>query len=145
VSATAPDPELVSAISAALATGPDLRLAVLFGSQATGDANAASDVDLAVVFAQAVTLASELDLQIALEDAVGRGVDLVRLDEASTLLRWQVACHGIPIVSAGEHEWPRFRARAASEYADFRPALEAAAERFRRRLLEAAGAPERQA
>ncbi len=124
----------MSQLSTVLAAGPELRLAVLFGSRATGRANPNSDVDVALLFAHEVTLSEELDLQIALERAVGTSVDLVRLDEASTLVRWQVAVSGVPIV-ARDHEWPRFRARAASEYADFRPAFEAAAERFRRRLL----------
>jgi predicted nucleotidyltransferase len=134
-----PDPTVMSRLRTALAEGPELRLAVLFGSHATGRARADSDVDVALCFVRAdVSLADELDLQLVLERAVGRTVDLVRLDEASTLVRWQIATCGVPIV-AREHEWPRFQARAASEYADFRPAFEAAAERFRRRL--AGGAP----
>jgi len=130
-----PDPDLMRRLRTALAAGPELRLAVLFGSRASGAAHAGSDVDIALLFAGAVSLADELDLQVSLERAVAATVDIVRLDEAPTLVRWQVATHGVPI-DAREHEWSRFRARAASEYADFRPAFEAAAARFQRRLLE---------
>ena len=132
---TTSDPKLMAELAGVLASGPELRLAVLFGSAATGRSHAASDVDIGLIFAREESLARELDLQLALERVVGRSVDLVRLDEASTLVRWQVAVHGVPICAA-PHEWSRFRARAASEYADFRPAFEAAAARFQRRLLE---------
>ena len=81
-------------------------------------------------------LAEDLELQVALERAANRDVDLVRLDEASTLVRWRIAESGRPIVAL-PHEWTRFQARAASEWADFRPAFEAGAERFRRRLAGA--------
>ena len=53
---------------------------------------------------------------------------------APTLVRWEVARGGIPLFAEPATEWPRFRARAASEWGDCREALERAAERYRRRL-----------
>lgn len=132
-----PRDALLDPLTAALRRGPAVRLAVLFGSAAVGNLRASSDLDVAVLFRDEVSLAEELDLQLALERATQRAVDLVRLDDAATLVRWQVALHGIPLI-ADPHEWSRFRARSASEYADFRPALEDAAARFRRRLVEGA-------
>jgi hypothetical protein len=61
-------------------------------------------------------------------------VDLVRLDRASMLLRWQIARDGIPLLAEPSWEWVRFRAAAASEHADIADALRRAARLFRRRL-----------
>ena len=122
-----------------LAAGPPLCLAALFGSIARGEGRPDSDVDIAIVPVDPeLTLADEMDLQFALEQAIGRTVDLVRLDHGSTLLRFRVARDGVPILARSPVDWTRFQARAAAQWCDEGPALEHAAERFRRRLAEEA-------
>jgi predicted nucleotidyltransferase len=120
---------------AALQSGPSLRLAMLFGSIATGAFRPDSDVDVAIVPADPeLSLADELDLQASLVRACARDVDLVRLDRASTLVKWQVARDGKVLLQSSPYEATRFVADAASEYLDFEPAFTRAAERFRQRL-----------
>jgi predicted nucleotidyltransferase len=124
-------------LKAALGEGPPLRLAVLFGSAARGKIRPDSDVDVAILPEDPdLPLAVELALQVSLTAACGREVDLVRLDRASTLVRWQVASHGIPLLAGDERAHARFVAAAAAEYIDFAPGFARAAERFRRRLIE---------
>ena len=119
-----------------LAAGPSLRLAVLFGSRAAGTARRGSDVDIAILPADPeLGLHAELELAAALSSALSAEVDLVRLDHASTLLRWQIARDGVPLVTTG-HEWTRFRATAASDHADIADGLASAARLFQRRLLK---------
>lgn len=119
----------------ALAGGPSLRLAILFGSAAAGTLRASSDVDLAIIpLDPDLPLKDELALQARLEQIVGRTVDLVRLDHASTLLRWQVASKGRVLLAEPATERVLFLAQAASDYGDFAPALEQASRRFARRL-----------
>jgi len=121
-----------------LAAGPPLRLAVLFGSRAIGTARAGSDVDIAILPADPdLTLHAELEISAALSSALSVEVDLVRLDHASTLLRWEIARDGIPLVTV-DHEWTRFRARAASDHAEIADGLANAARLFQRRLLKLA-------
>jgi predicted nucleotidyltransferase len=129
-----PDPGLIERLRAVLGAGPALRLAVLFGSSARGTRHAHSDVDIAILPADAaLSLAHESHLQLALERACGSAVDLVRLDHAPLVLRWRIASEGVPVV--GDHaEWARFAAATASEHADFAPALARAAALFRERL-----------
>jgi predicted nucleotidyltransferase len=128
---------LIAALEGACRSGPPLRLAVLFGSFAVGRPRSGSDVDVAIVPEdEGLALSDELALQVQLARACGREVDLVRLDLASTLVRWQVARHGRLIAEGRRGEFHRFRASAASDYIDFAPALERAGERFRRRLVE---------
>jgi len=76
------------AVGQALSGRRDVRLAILFGSQARGEAGPASDVDVAVQ-APGVDL---LALAATLSLAVGREVDVVALDAAGVpLLEFSLA------------------------------------------------------
>ncbi len=132
----------LDSLLAVLRAGPPLRLAMLFGSAARGELRAHSDLDLAILPQDSrLSLGAELGLQTALARAVGRNVDLVRLDLAPTLVRWQIARHGRPLLEAGPFEAARFVADAVGEYLDFAPAFDRAGELFRSRLaLDARGA-----
>jgi len=115
-----------------------LRLAVLFGSAAHGKTHVMSDIDIGFVPLKAdLSLDAELALQVELTRAMGRDVDLIRLDRAPTLVRWEALRGGIVLFESGPFEFARARAIAASEYFDFAPALEVAAARFRRRIAVA--------
>src|SRR2546428_6609232 len=94
----AADATFVDNLRRVVAGGPPLRLAIVFGSAAEGSARPQSDVDVGILFcAPEVPLHTELELQARLERACGRPVDLVRLDRASSLLKWEVARRGLPI------------------------------------------------
>jgi predicted nucleotidyltransferase len=126
---------LIEVIRGVLAAGPALRLAVLFGSGARGALTPSSDVDLAILPENPdLSLPDELRLQVELERSLRRSVDLVRLDRSESLLRWQVASTGSPVLARPLEEWPRFQARAASEWGDFAPSFERASARFQERL-----------
>lgn len=130
-----PDPQLVARLQAVLRAGPPMRLALLFGSAAEGALRADSDVDIAILPEDpTLPLGAELSIQADLSRAAGREVDLVRLDTAPTLVKWQVAQHGVPLLVADAWSLPRFVATTASEWLDFAPALREAQERFRRRV-----------
>lgn len=127
--------ELIEEVRRALEAGPPLRLAVLFGSFAKQRARADSDLDLAILPRdESLSLHAELDLAAQLSLATRREVDLVRLDRATMLLRWEVAKDGILLISDPTSEWLRFRVAAASEHADMAEALDRAARRFRQRI-----------
>ena len=128
---------IVETIGRALAGAPPLRLAIVFGSAARGALRPDSDVDVGIVPSDPeLPLAAELDLQARLERACARPVDLVRLDRASTLLRWEAARSAVPVVARPAREFSRFLARAAIEHAEFMETYAPAAERYRRRLLK---------
>jgi predicted nucleotidyltransferase len=126
---------LMAEIARIIEAGPPLRLAILFGSAARGRLRADSDLDIAVLPEDAsLPLRAELELQAALTRATGREVDLVRLDHAPTLLRWEIARNGRVLASHPPAEQIRFLSAAASEHADFAPDAERAARLFRRHL-----------
>lgn len=111
-----------------------LRVVIVFGSVARGTANAASDVDLGVLPSRALTLDEELAIEARLESAVGRPVDLVRLDLADPVLRWRVAREGVVIHAPIRTDASRFIARAAIEHDEMAHVMEDATRRFAARL-----------
>jgi predicted nucleotidyltransferase len=72
---------LLSALRRALRTERSVRLAVVFGSVATGDDSASSDIDLLVAGSDRPPL-DDTGLSIRLERVAGRRVHLIRLEEA---------------------------------------------------------------
>jgi predicted nucleotidyltransferase len=73
--------ELLSKLLNALRTERDVRLAVLFGSTATGEDTPASDVDLLVIHRHP-GWQTQADLRIRLRHALGVPVDIVLLEQA---------------------------------------------------------------
>lgn len=127
--------ELIDEARGTLEAGPPLRLAVLFGSFAKQRARADSDLDIAILPRdETLSLRAELELAAQLSSRTGREIDLVRLDRATMLLRWEIAKHGILLIADPAWEWLRFRVAAASEHADMAEALDRAARLFRRRI-----------
>jgi predicted nucleotidyltransferase len=70
--------ELLSALTGALRTEPNVRLAALYGSTARGDERRDSDVDVLVEFRNDAS-GSTSALARRLEEAAGRPVDIARL------------------------------------------------------------------
>lgn len=134
------DESLISQLRGVLLAGPELQLAVLFGSVARGQARPDSDLDIGIGPSDPdLRLHDELDLQVELERVAKRPVDLVRLDRAPVLLRYRVARDGVALLGARTGAWARFAGRAASEHAELAPALGHAAKLYARRVAEGAG------
>lgn len=132
----------IEALQAVLRRGPPLRLAVLFGSGARGELRPDSDLDVGIVPEDPdLPQAAELDLQLELRAAAGRPVDIVRLDNASTLLRGQAARDALLLHEGRRGEFLAFRVRATVEYLDFLPLYDEVAERFRQAILHRAESP----
>jgi predicted nucleotidyltransferase len=105
---------LLSALRAALRTEHNVRFAVLFGSAATGADTPASDVDVLVKLHDP-SLERVVDLSAKLGTAVGRSVDVVRLQDAETEPSFlaDVLTEGRVLVDR-EELWSRMERRRAS-------------------------------
>lgn len=101
-----------------LRTTPRVRLAVLFGSGARGTLRSESDLDVGVLLDGDADLSS---LTVALERATGRRVDLIDLNGAPPLLRFEIARSGEVLVERIEFAWADFRARAMIDWWDWAP------------------------
>jgi len=124
------------ALLKALESWPGVRLAVLFGSTARGQSGPGSDLDVGVLFEAGQESAASLE--VALARAAGRRLDLVRLDAAPPLLRFEVARDGRVLLERAPHAWVDFRARAMTDWWDWAPTARlfhaAAASRLRAAL-----------
>ena len=111
-----------------------VEVAILFGSAAKGRLRPDSDIDIGILPLPhlAISFNEELALATELERLLGREVDLVRLDTASTLLRFE-ASQGRRLYEARVGAFADFVARALVEHEDLRPILlRCAAGMFRR-------------
>lgn len=118
-----------------------VNLLVVFGSAARGTDRPRSDVDVGVRLRDD-SPAARRAVELALGRSLRREVDVVYLDEAPPLLRFQVARDGVLIHQAAPHLWPDFRARAMLDWWDwastFRMIHDAGLRRLRR---QAGGGP----
>jgi predicted nucleotidyltransferase len=116
---TQPDLEELTAY---LEAQPAVLAAVVFGSAAAGRLRPESDLDLALLFADddVPDAFATLDLRAALEQRVGRDVDLIVLNHAPPILAFQVAKKGQLIVCRNPRAYQRYIVRLISECADFK-------------------------
>lgn len=125
-------------LRAALAGGPPLRLAVLFGSRATGRAREGSDFDIGIIPVDpALSLHDELGLASALSEAVGAEVDVVRLDDDAPQLGAEVARGGVCLFEEAPGVFAAYRADAMSRWLDFEEVIAPHRAHFLRRLAGA--------
>ena len=116
---------------------PGVRLAVLFGSAARRTDGSDSDIDIGVSMEGGADL--PLALSVALERAVGRPVDLVWLDGAPPLLRFEIARDGLVLVEREPYAWAEFRAHAMIDWWDWAPTARMMHEVMAARLREEVG------
>ena len=114
---------MLEALRRVLAEDPRIAYALVFGSSARGAAGPYSDVDVAVGLAPGLRLtALELgELASRLEDAAGKPVDLVLLEEAPPGLAYRVFRDGRPILERDRRAMVERKTRAILEYLDFQP------------------------
>ena len=121
-----------------VASLPEVKLAVLFGSTARGTAGPRSDVDLGVLL-DPDTPDARLRVEVELGRAVGdRSVDLIFLKEAPPLLRFEIAKEGVVLHQDQDGLWTDFKTRAMLDWYDWEPIArrieEALIERLRRKV-----------
>jgi uncharacterized protein len=100
--------------------------AYLFGSTVTGRDTAASDVDVAVLFAEApeaALMGPALTLEGELERLLGRRVDLVSLNTAPADLVHRVLRTGELVFDRDPARRIRFEVARRNEYFDLQPIL----------------------
>ena len=99
---------------------PEVRLAVMFGSRARGKPRPGSDVDLGILL-DPYSPELRFELEAELGRAAGLPVDMVLLDEAPPLLRFEMARGGILLHEREAGSWTDFKARAMIDWWDWAP------------------------
>ena len=116
--------EIENTLRQALEPFEDLRLAVLFGSFATGKQRRDSDVDLGVLMGENPPSNLLWRIDCTLGDAVKRPIHSVELDHAPPLLRNEIARDGIVLLEREEGLWTHFKVRAWRDWWEWRPYLQ---------------------
>ena len=122
-------PEIRAALERMLRDEPDLRLAILYGSAASGRLRADSDVDLAVLYRSPMTAEARRMMSERLERALHRRVDLVDLAVLHGTILKQVLCRGCVLVKRSPEDLAALVRRMVYNQADMMPYV-------RRTLLE---------
>lgn len=107
-------------LQAMLGELPGLRLAILFGSLATGRETAASDLDIAVDLGHPLSSAEKRHLIEALAVSSGRPVDLIDLRTAGGPLLSQILRHG-RLLYGSTADYAALLVRQLIDKADFDP------------------------
>ena len=102
-----------------------IELFFLFGSQARGDSNQNSDIDLAILLEEyyyqkinPLNLRSELIAYFTSE--LGNECDVVLINQANHLLKYQIIKYGEIIYQADSMRYSTFFSRIVREHLDFR-------------------------
>ena len=112
--------DLVARLRSRIAALPAVRLAVLFGSTARGEARPRSDVDLGVLLDP-----DTRDLRCHVEAELGRAaereVDVIYLNEAPPLLRFEISRDGVLLFEKEDGLWTDVKVRAMVDWWDWAP------------------------
>jgi len=134
---TTPDPSQLEAAFAA----QGVRVAYLFGSQATGRARPDSDVDVAVLWGDDVPRSDYFRRRLELIGAMmelfrTNDVDVVVLNEATPLLALEVLRQGQLLYNVDDNLRVAFQVRTVREYRDTAPLRRLLAEALEARVRE---------
>jgi len=112
--------DLVDRLRSRISSLQAVRLAVLFGSNARGEAGPRSDVDLGVLLDP-----DTRDLRIHVEAELGRAaereVDVIFLGDAPPLLRFEISREGVLLFEKEDGLWTDFKVRAMVDWWDWAP------------------------
>jgi predicted nucleotidyltransferase len=129
---------LLESLRQGIASLPEVRLAVLFGSTARGQARPQSDVDLGVLL-DPDTPDVRFKAETELGRAAGRSVDVVFLNQAPPLLRFEIAKEGVLLHQDQDHLWTDFKTRAMLDWWDWAPIAKRIEDALIQRLREKVG------
>ncbi len=119
-----PEPSnIINTVTSFMEQQADVLAAYLFGSLARGRGRQDSDVDIAVLFTPVVKekfarFNRRLEMEIALEEALKRPVQVVDLETASPGLQHQVCKYGLLLVDKDRSYRIAFEVRSRRRYLD---------------------------
>lgn len=125
----------LEAIKTALEAQPSVLLAVAFGSVARGRSGPQSDLDLGIQL-DPDSSEERRRIEVLSARATQSKTDIVFLDDAPPLLRFQIARDGQVLVERGTRTWSRFKERAMTDWWDWAPTARKIHAIYLRRLKE---------
>lgn len=83
---------------------PEIKLLYLFGSYASNQAQANSDIDLAVLLTKKISTVTRWEIQQKLALELNIDVDLIDLLSASTVMQNQIVNKGVCLYDTGDYK-----------------------------------------
>jgi predicted nucleotidyltransferase len=127
-------PDIFQTVSRALAHEAGLKVALVYGSAAAGTMRRDSDVDVAVLFDEPLSMDARLALWGRLTEVAQREIDLLDLYDLGGEILHQVLTKGRVVVKNDEQAYYRLLQRMVYNAVDFMPqvrqALRQRVERF---------------
>jgi predicted nucleotidyltransferase len=114
---------------------PEIQAVYLFGSQAEGRSNSESDLDLAVLSSSSELQNKKLDLLSDLSEVGFCNVDLIFLDTADMVLKYEVIRLNRLIYHTSNFKKGEYYSLILRQYFDFYPYLEVQREAYKRRIV----------
>jgi len=108
---------LAALVETLVAAIPEATTVYLYGSEAAGEASSSSDLDLAVVAAEAIAPRRIAEAREVLAETARRDVDLIDLARVPTVMQAQVVSRGTILRDADPAHRERFETRVYSAYA----------------------------
>lgn len=130
-----PFPEL-SVLAKVFEKYHEIQEVYVFGSAATGKANAGSDLDLGIVPRNSSLHEKKLDILTDLARLGFCQVDLVYLDVKDIILRFEVVKHNKVLYQTSDFDKGEYYSRILRQYFDFLPYLKVQREALKRRILD---------
>ena len=106
---------------------PEIKIAYLYGSYASGLANENSDIDIAVVLKEGIVpdsyLKMEIDIGLRLEDGLknNKEVDVHIINNAPLYFLNQAVTKGVPLFASSEPARIEFESQVMMAYLDIKP------------------------
>jgi len=119
-----------------LQTIPDLRVALLYGSAASGRLRSDSDVDVAVLFDHPLDVEQKVMLTARLEYRLSRTVDLVDLFSLNGTILKQILCKGRVLIRKKTEDLTKLLYRMIYNQADMMPYVHRTLKERQRRFID---------
>lgn len=104
---------------------PEVLCAYIFGSVAKEKEHSYSDIDIAVLYDDAVSSSQYADeginLSVELSQLLAKNADIITLNRASPYLKFQIIREGVRIYESPRRKDRTFEAHSIIEYFDFLP------------------------
>ncbi|NMB27790.1 MAG: nucleotidyltransferase domain-containing protein [Tissierellia bacterium] len=102
----------------------DIIFAYIFGSYVQGKMRADSDIDIAIYLEKKMDIETYLEIKMHLSDACKREVDLIVLNDAISLLKYQIYKNNILLFTRDKTIETRYKVKTLFEYSDMKRYLD---------------------
>lgn len=112
----------------------DIIFAYIFGSYSRDSIRRNSDIDIAIYLKDSMDTYEYLDMKMKLSEALKREVDLIILNDATPLLRYEIYKNNILLFTRDKSVESRYKVKTLFEYNDMKRYLDLSYEKTIERL-----------